>query len=40
VHHAEFLFDCAFVLNKINISLTTYQWIHKKNLNSNLGIKP
>jgi hypothetical protein len=29
LHHAEFLFDCAFVLNKINIPLIAYQWIHR-----------
>jgi hypothetical protein len=27
--HAEFLLDCAFVLNKINVSLIAYQWIHR-----------
>jgi hypothetical protein len=29
MHHAEFLFGCAFVLNKINIPLIAYQWIHR-----------
>jgi hypothetical protein len=29
MHHAEFLFGCAFVLNKINIPLIASQWIHR-----------